>query len=86
MEDLIKLIAQHAREIRALAGATGCPWRIVVVPGGAAPAVVGRGYHWRNASGDIIRHPGAYRRAYGRPIYHASTRRIEVGAEWLRRI
>lgn len=58
-----------------------CP--IVVVEGSAAPREVGQSYRWTTPSGREVRHPSAYRAHYGRPVYHHSTRRIEVGAEWL---
>lgn len=36
-----------------------------------------------NKSGDIIHYPSAYRRAWGKPIYHVSTIEIAVGYQWL---
>jgi hypothetical protein len=56
---------------------------IVVVDGAQAPQRCGTGYYWETPAGDICRHPNAYRRAFGRPVYCASTVRVEVGREWL---
>lgn len=69
------------RIIRFAAGVTH-PYPVVVVPGNAAPALKGRSYHYTNKSGDIIYHPSAYKRAWGKPIYHHSTLRVEVGKDW----
>lgn len=72
-----------SRKVRAACNRSRSPFPIVPVDGGSAPRVVGTSPHYRNASGDIIRHPSAYRKAWGKPIYHASTKRIEVGRDWL---
>lgn len=55
---------------------------ICIVPGNKAPILAGESAYYTNKSGDIVRHPNAYRRAFGKPIYHHSTRRIEVGEKW----
>lgn len=69
--------------IRKLAGAhRACP--IEVVPGRQEPILVGESFHWENKSGDIIRHPNAYARAWGKPIYIGSTLRVVVGDLWIR--
>ena len=47
-----------------------------------APKTIGTGYYFTNKSGDIIHYPSAYSRAWGKPIYNLSTRRIEVGKNW----
>lgn len=67
--------------VRRLAGHAGSSYPIVVTPGDSAPTLCGRSYYWTTPSGKTeVRHPNAY----GWPtLYHASTRRIEVGASWL---
>jgi hypothetical protein len=57
---------------------------IEVVPGKSKPVIKGRGYHFRNKSGDLIRHPNAYAKAWGKPIYYPSTLRIEIGEQFLK--
>lgn len=56
---------------------------IRVVDGAKAPQQLGESGYWTTPSGAICRHPSAYRRAFGRPVYNASTVRVEVGREWL---
>jgi hypothetical protein len=78
---------RHAQQYRAWLRAqaphaeTYAP--IVVVDGTQAPQRRGTGYYFETPSGQICHHPNAYRRAFGRPIYCASTVRVEVGREWL---
>lgn len=62
---------------------TVCP--IKIVPGDSGPTLVGSRGCFKNKRGDIIRHPTAYKNAWGKPIYHKSTLRIEVGADWFNR-
>lgn len=62
------------------------PLPVVVVSGNRRPHVMGERWHHVTPSGDVCHHPSAYRKAFGRPIYVASTRRIAVGAAWLRRV
>lgn len=73
------------RSLRNIAkGRTG--WRnnlpIHIIEGDIAPRVVGRGFYYTNKSGDLIRYPNAYQKAWGKPIYHKSTIRIEVGKDY----
>lgn len=56
---------------------------IQVVSGRQAPKLSGQSFYFTNKKGDIIRFPNAYRTAWGKPIYHKSSRRIEVGRNWL---
>jgi hypothetical protein len=56
---------------------------IEVTVGSAAPHYEGETSHHVNASGHLVRHPNAYRKAFGKPIYVASTYRIVVGEKWL---
>ena len=71
------------RQIREAAGCdwTSCP--VEIVEGYVDPHMAGSTYYFTNKSGDIVRYPGAYSAKYGRPIYHASTRRVEVGQTWV---
>lgn len=68
--------------IRKVANCVGTTIPIVIIDGDSAPTCKGTGYHYRNKSGDLIRYPNAYQRAWGKPIYYPSTIRIEVGKEW----
>jgi hypothetical protein len=57
---------------------------IEIIPGIAlAPRSVGESYYWTTPSGSICHHPSAYRAHFGRPIYQASTRRVQVGSDWI---
>ena len=77
--DISSLLKKWIREI---AGArNNCPVRIV--KGDSPPTLLGKGYHYTNKSGNIIRHLNAYKKAWGKPIYVNSTIRVEVGADWL---
>jgi len=82
----VKVSPRHASQyrawLRAQAGAKSYA-PIVVVDGSQTPKRAGRSYYWETPSGAICRHPNAYRRAFGHPIYCASTVRVEVGREWL---
>lgn len=69
---------------RLWAGAAGNP-PVEIVHGSASPRMEGRGFYFENKSGDVIRHPAAYQRAYGKPIYVRSARRVVVGKRWLAR-
>jgi hypothetical protein len=73
-----------ATYIRSLVGAYGKPYQIVEVPGCEPPKMAGTHGHYVNATGELIRYPNAYRRSWGKPIYVASTVRIEVGTLWVR--
>jgi hypothetical protein len=56
---------------------------IAVVDGEASPVVVGESAQWTTPGGSPVRYPNAYRRAWGKPVYHCSTRRVVVGRQWL---
>jgi len=71
----------NARRIARAAAGAHSNARVEVVAGNAEPAVVGRSYYWTTPSGKTeVRYPNAYG---WRTLYHASTRRVEVGVEWL---
>jgi hypothetical protein len=44
------------------------------------PRYVGEPPRYETPAGQIVRHQSAYRRAYGRPVYVASTLRVLVGS------
>lgn len=84
----MKISPEASKEIRSFAikhargyGYTAAP--VIVVAGNSKPVWKGQSYYYTNKSGAIVYHPSAYRKAYGKPIYVASTRRIEVGQIWL---
>jgi hypothetical protein len=38
--------------------------------------------YWTTPGGAPVRYPNAYRKAWGKPVYHLSTVRVEVGVDW----
>jgi hypothetical protein len=55
--------------------------RVTMVPGASEPRESGESYYWTTPSGKTrVRYPSAYRWP---TVYHASTRVVTVGAEWL---
>jgi hypothetical protein len=69
--------------VRNAAGMRGSSCPIVVVPGSSRPYSAGSaGYHTTPSGKTRVHHPGAYK---WRTLYHHSTQRVEVGAEWVRR-
>ena len=72
------------RAVLKSAGETQANIQIEVIPGVAvAPRTVGETYHYVTPGGRPVYHPNAYRRAWGKPVYVASTRRVIVGEQWL---
>lgn len=63
---------------RAVDAHASCP--VVLIPGDNPPKLVGESFHFTTPGGRPVRYPNAYRRAYGKPVYHPSTLRVEVGA------
>lgn len=58
---------------------------VVVRPGDIAPTIAGCGWHYKTRGGNWIDNPNAYaRKGWSNMIYCPSTRRVEVGADWLR--
>ena len=53
---------------------------VCTVPGNAEPVLTGEGWYFTTPGGTYIRHPNAYRWP---KVYHASTRRVEVGEDWM---
>lgn len=80
-------ILQAAREyrtyVRVMAKAAGSTCPIAVVDGDAAPHTTGSTGYYTTPGGRPVRYPHAYRRAWGKPVYHCSDYRLEVGREWL---
>jgi hypothetical protein len=69
------------RAVRQFANVRQSNMPIQVVPGAVAPHFAGESYYFTTLSGKtIIQHPAAYRWPMW---YHASTRRVVVGSEWL---
>lgn len=61
--------------------------RVILVPGSEEPHIEGMGSHYVTRGGRRIWHPTAYAKTgFGNMIYVASTRRIEVGADWINSI
>ena len=84
----MKISTEASKEIRsfALKHASGYGYAaapIVMVDGNSKPKWKGSSYCHTNKSGAIIHYPNAYRKTYGKPIYVASTRHIEVGQKWV---
>lgn len=55
---------------------------VAVIPGDSPPRLRGEGFSWRTPGGAPVRHPGAYSRAWGKPIYIPSSLRVEMGEEF----
>lgn len=71
------------KRIRLEADCTSKPYPLELVDGDSPPRTVGCSYGFTNKRGDKIYHPNAYMRAWGKPIYHPSSLRVEIGADWL---
>lgn len=57
---------------------------VEIIPGDAAPRLVGHGWHYVTSGGTVIDHPGAYsRRGWSNMHYVPSTRRVTVGEGWV---
>lgn len=81
------LTASQKRTIRAACKGQ-LYWRnnlpVVVVDGDGPPTIKGEHQYHATKTGIRINHPNAYsRRGWSSIIYHASTLRVEVGAEWV---
>lgn len=87
----MKISKEAKKEIRSWAlkyakgyGYPAAP--IVIIKGKSPPQWRGKSYCFKNKTGDIIKYPNAYSKAYGKPIYIPSTRRIIVGIEWVKQL
>lgn len=74
------------REILAATGNTGSnQYVIVYVDGFQEPEVVveRKSYYYTTPGGKPVYYPSAYRRAFGKPVYHSATQgTIRVGKGW----
>lgn len=83
-------VARHAAQyrtwLRVKAGAAGYNCRIVVLDASSqSPTFEGDVCHYTNRSGERIHHPAAYaKKGFSSIVYVCSTRRVEVGSEWLK--
>lgn len=73
-------LTHAARFARAVVDREGDSAPIEIVAGDTAPRAAGRSYYWTTPGGKAIQYPNAYRWP---KVYHASSRRIEVGVDWL---
>lgn len=56
------------------------------VPGNKSPTLIGKGGYYTTKGGLVIRYPSAYGQHCYHMVYHASTRRIDVGESWMPKI
>ena len=56
---------------------------VIVIEGHLPPKLLGERARYTTPNGKPVRYPNAYRRAWGKPVYHCSTRRVVVGTGWL---
>jgi hypothetical protein len=81
LSSVLSLDPTARADVRREADAVGSTCPVEVVEGDDAPELVGSsGYHTTPSGLTIVRHPGAYRWP---TVYHHSTRRVEVGVDWL---
>lgn len=85
---MIKISHQATKEIRSFAirntngySYTAAP--IILIDGTSAPFFRGTSYRWETKAGKPVFYPSAYRKAWGKPVYVASTRSIVVGRDWV---
>lgn len=82
--DMEPTSAQRSR-IRAMVGRRGSHYPIMIMPGAAAPRLVGESWHFATRAGKYVRFPSAYRkRGWSNLVYVPSSLTIEVGEEWLK--
>lgn len=77
---------QEIRSFIVRNGSKYCSAPIVLQNGNSKPHWAGKSFHYKNKSGNLIKYPNAYRKAWGKPIYVPSTIRIVVGKEWLKQL
>lgn len=59
---------------------------VEVIDGASEPEIAGESWHYETRCGRRIYHPSAYsRRGWSNMVYHCSTLRVVVGAEWFAR-
>lgn len=85
MNELFTLSRACRKELRELAGLG--PYDhppVEIVEGSNPPRERGDSFHWETKGGTRIYHPSAYsRRGWSNMVYVGSSRRVEVGREWL---
>lgn len=89
MRDHHDLTRRQIRRIRQAAGAQpNDAMKIQIYPGiMMAPRVTGRPWSWSTRGGGVIQYPSAYSRVgWSNMVYHPSTRRIVVGADWIQAV
>jgi len=80
------------REVRsyAIRHNQGCYTRsdapVYLIEGKSAPHWRGHSFRYTTKTGKPVHHPNAYRKAWGKPVYVQSSRRIEVGREWVKQL
>jgi hypothetical protein len=77
---------QYERKLarRSLRLCPGDSVPVVCTPGDASPREEGSPWCYRTSGGTLIEHPSAYGRVgWSNMHYHASTRRVVVGQDWL---
>ena len=82
-----EITSRGRTEIRRHAGVTRSgAMPVVVVTGDSEPTVLGRSFQYETKGGTVINHPSAYGKfGWSNMVYRHSTRRVEVGREWLSR-
>ena len=84
LNDVAHRVLLPAFRAARIAAAARANCHVRVVSGDVAPRLVGRSYYWTTPSGKtVVRHPNAYRWP---KLYWPSTRRVEVGEEWIERM
>jgi hypothetical protein len=78
-------IAMIRGTIRKAVGVSQTNIKIKIIPDcNDAPSIKGEGWYFTTRGGTRIMHPSAYsKRGWRNMVYQASTRRIEVGVEWV---
>jgi len=80
----VSLTIEARRIIRNAANASRSNLPVKVVAGSSEPLECGRSWHYETKGGSYIRHPSAYSKfGWSNMVYCSSTRRIEVGHDWL---
>ena len=87
----MKISDQALKEIRSYIirndqSKAGSCARFVIVNGKSPPIRKGSPGYYQTKTGKPVYYPNAYRRAWGKPIYVHSTKRIEVGKDWLKQL
>lgn len=83
----VTLTKKHRTQLRKIARTTNqfCdPVSVVIIGGNQQPILTGEGFSWKTRGGRTIYHPNSYaKRGWSNMVYSPSTRRVEVGIEWL---